>query len=637
MTQTEDSPQITPEEFASLLREWDGRLERVNDVLSRVIPRREEDFLALGASIYGFSSKARDMSREAGELTELTGGEQISDLVEALRFELDQINEVCGFSRREADVQRLEQIGAIIASLQRRMGSFRKIVRTLRMLGVTTRIESARLGDKGRGFMNLAGQVDSLGQTIVEHWEKIKTHSESLSDQVASALHRTKALVSEQQVVTRQALDRGQQNLATLVALSETSDMASKGLSARADEISAHFGSIVASLQFHDITRQQVEHVTEAVDDMREMTRGEQSQDEARLSSKLQEMACWIADVCTLQISQLGHCRKSFLQAIETLIADLSSIQESVSGMNQDLRQSLGAEDDSSQSALDRIEKSVHHLIDFMHGFAEKSKELAVIMQSVGQTVSQMSTFVANIEEVGSEIELIALNASVQAAHTGEEGLALGVLAGAIQRLSMDARELTDVVAAELNDISENALELQKMADVATDTKMMDKQVARLQEMIASMRALDEQTMTMFGTLQANGEQLRHDVLDQIEAITFHHPVAEEISEVMESFESIADSAMDHTAGDCDPQNRSERLQALLSRYTMDAERMVHLGEEHEPHAAQSADQDVELFGDDVEMFGDDVELFGDEGDTADGQDAENKDKDDLGDNVELF
>ncbi|WP_153306817.1 methyl-accepting chemotaxis protein [Desulfonatronum thioautotrophicum] len=625
-----------PERFMEHARDWAVRLESLSQNLARVIPGREEEFLALGSTIQAFSTKAREMSKEAGALTELTAGEEVAQIVETLGGELDQISQTCGLSCREADVGRLEKIVTLVSSLEQRTGSFRKIVRSLQMLGVTTRIESARLGDKGKGFMNLAGQVDSLGQNIIEHWKKIEAEITVLCEQVTNALARTRNLVQEQQAVTEKAVSSGRANLATLIRLSEHSAETSRTVSHRTKDVSKHVGSIVASLQFHDIARQQVEHVCEAVEDMTQMLDPSTLAGEGEQAFvRMQETACWVADVCSLQVSQLRYCGNAFEQAITTLITDLSSIADAVDGLNRDLREVLSAEEDSSDNILDQIQMSVHQLIDFMRGFSAKGEQLATIMVTVGETVAQMATFVGNIEDVGAEIELIALNASVQAAHTGDEGLALGVLAGAIQRLSVEARTLTDVVADELREISGHAQELQKLSDVSEDARRMEQQVRRLEEMITSLRNLDQQTVALLAEVQTSGDELCRDLRDQIAGITFHHQIVQELSTFGAALADVADQAMLQSSAECDPARRPERLKELLSRYTMEAERMVHLGTDSASGDGAGAD-DVELFGSDdaVELFGDDpeIELF-DDPESPGGKQG----KEDFGDNVELF
>jgi hypothetical protein len=166
-------------------------------------------------------------------------------------------------------------------------------------------------------------------------------------------------------------------------------------------------------------------------------------------------------------------------------------------------------------------------------------------------------------------------------------------------------------VADELKEISGNALELQKMADAAKDTRDQERLVARLEEMINNLRSLNQQAAKMFTQVSAGADRLRQELIDQATGISFHHPVAKELEGRIDDFERIAALALARTSHECDPANRSQRLKELLSRYTMEAERMVHLGMEHQQGTGDKDPGDVELFGGEEEgEFGDNVELF---------------------------
>ena len=73
---------------------------------------------------------------------------------------------------RDAGGQGLDDIDGvsrIVGELSGIVAAFAKIVKYLSMLGISTRIESARLGGDGRGFSTLADDVEKLahgcGQT----------------------------------------------------------------------------------------------------------------------------------------------------------------------------------------------------------------------------------------------------------------------------------------------------------------------------------------------------------------------------------------------------------------------------------------------------------------------------------------
>ena len=127
--------------------------------------------------------------------------------------------------------------------------------------------------------------------------------------------------------------------------------------------------------------------------------------------------------------------------------------------------------------------ESIGEVMSGIRSFAEQGQGMALTMREVAQTVGDMASFVGDIEEVGSEIELIALNASIKAAHTGSEGAALGVLAMAIQGLSVEAREMTGRVSDILKAITEVSDKLQSNAASYLQTDEVDDILAKFREL----------------------------------------------------------------------------------------------------------------------------------------------------------
>jgi len=73
--------------------------------------------------------------------------------------------------------------------------------------------------------------------------------------------------------------------------------------------------------------------------------------------------------------------------------------------------------------------------------------------------VTHMSSFVQDINTLGLNLEFLALNARIKAAHLGEEGVALDTISGSIYELSHSTRDNT----AALSDI------LKRLSDLSSD------------------------------------------------------------------------------------------------------------------------------------------------------------------------
>ena len=120
--------------------------------LTRLLSDREEEFLDLGRRLMEFSAACQNLAQSAQGLAQLAAGEDVGQGAQELAVELEEMSVVCDFSRGEQSLDELERVLTVIESLGSGISGFGRIVRSLQMLGISTRIESARLGDKGLGF-----------------------------------------------------------------------------------------------------------------------------------------------------------------------------------------------------------------------------------------------------------------------------------------------------------------------------------------------------------------------------------------------------------------------------------------------------------------------------------------------------
>jgi hypothetical protein len=270
-----------------------------------------------------------------------------------------------------------------------------------------------------------------------------------------------------------------------------------------------------------------------------------------------------------------------------------------------------GVSDETASSFLAKIESGISSVTSSLGENAEAIREFSVAMSSVVSTVGDMSAFITGIEEIGSEIGLIALNARIKAAHTGEGGAALGVIAETIQKLSLDDRFQTAAIADTLRGLTSAAERLCLGADVETDGREAEVEgmVKDLKALLHSLRLINDSMVDLLSRMNETVHTLSIDIDRTIGGITVHHLVDKELSRITSELNKILGHSLDLLPRAGNP-DKPDSFEALTERYTMHSERAVHqskISAEEAPIAKDITEPIKEDLSDDL---GDNVELF---------------------------
>ena len=572
-------------------------LDGLGDGFLKAFHAHEGDFLRLGRLLDSFSTQARDVSDVASELTGMIFGEALLGASSKLSSHLDRLIGAYGASCSGREASGLAQVSSLGAKLTESMRDFGRLVKHLSMLGIATRIESARLGSQGLGFSTLADDVETLAGKIVISSDKILKRAQALTAQCREATQRIEDMDRMRQNCTESAMGALRTDLQALEGLVESSRSVASGISGEAEEVVKSVSEAVLSMQFHDIIRQQLEHVAEASDEARNMALEGPGTEGGHNAADWTELAGWISSVLVLQLSQLGNARARFGEAMQSLESSL----ESIAGRVQNTAAHAGslADQESGQGAiLVQIEGEVGGIAQSLRDYAGLERSMSGVMREVAESIADMSASVSEIEEVGSEIELIALNASVKAAHTGEEGKALGVLASAIQKLSVDARGQTDSIMALLGSVDASSLSDQSEGEACSS--VVDEIVADLDVEVGNLKSIEAQTGNAAKRVQKLASELSGQIASAVESLRFHYDLVDlmtaaeaRLQELVEALAGVLPSGMEGA--------QSPRLREMLERYTMEAERLVHeqvLGVGGPGEAADEGE-----YGGNVELF----------------------------------
>jgi methyl-accepting chemotaxis protein len=597
------------------LAEWGETLRRLSSTLKSTTGSTEQEFLDIGARLYDFQQRSGRIITLSEQVIHHVSGDETREKITGLQTVLERLQAFLGEVRQEADdsVSALQHIGALLALVNDPLSGFKKINRLLGVLGTSTKIESARLGDEDAGFNALAEDVGKLSILIEAKSANIIAEKDKLGGLISQTLGDLTDEESREQQLVTEIIENTRGNLAKLSSIHGMCAGAASTIGEVSTDVSASISDVVVAMQSHDITRQQMEHVYEAFDDLIPRIDAIHAQPGGKDAEATSIDICHISE---LQLAQLVMSRDEFIEAIQGIISNLESISSLELEMNRQAREMLGVADETGGSFFADMEKGLAHVAEVLADFAEANKRLTDALNSVADTVGHITRFVGDIEDIGAEIELIALNSQIKSAHTGEKGAALGVLAEAIQKLSVDARDQTRIVSESLRKIT---TESERMCGVAQGETVdiqqeVEEMLSRLKGMLSDVGSLSEELRQELYSMDQLVQCLAEDIGQAIAGISVHDRISAIISEIVRELEGMVKDIRTYVSVPA-VAHSAERLADLSSRYTMHSERKVHEKITKGVHGlpvrgrsdASSAPQPAKAVGDDL---GDNIELF---------------------------
>ncbi|MFH0784306.1 MAG: methyl-accepting chemotaxis protein [Pseudomonadota bacterium] len=597
---------------ADPLKVWLPLLTSSLETLRRLAGTTEREFLQIGARMQEIHQQTFDLSGTSQQLVEVASGERLHSLIHRLREILFEMDNYLGQAQNRSETSRttLNVVGNLLKEVGAPLLGIRRMCKHLYTLEVLIKIESAHIGEKGSEFINLAIDIKKLSQQIKEKIYAI----EELRLLLAASISKNNIHIESAKVEQDSKAEKTRTNTAkSLRELEEINDRFSRLgslIAATSEENSGNISTIVQSMQFHDIYRQQVEHVIEAIEGLLPAFTALQSSATPADDKSYQDLIGKVGDVCELQQEQLRFASSELYQAVVAIVGNLQSIGIKQKEMAKDIFEHTGTIDASDTSFIDDVSRQMTSLTSLLTSCTDSNNEVTGIMRDVTGAVSKITGFVSDIENIGRDIIQIALNARIKAASTGEEGASLSVLAEEIGQLSNEAVDRTDLISTTL-------------AEVDSTTKELSSEVnngeANLAGQLISMK---EELNGILAVLNEMGDELLallKQVKNQVTCLTEEIETLTGGIDVHEHTKSLADAVLAHLgnifseARKLHPASAEFKadLRLMAQRYTMESERRIHesIASKHGVGPTKAKIKTIEKPVIETE-FGDNVDLF---------------------------
>ncbi|HIJ95213.1 MAG TPA: methyl-accepting chemotaxis protein [Desulfuromonadales bacterium] len=538
-------------------------------------------------------------------------GEQLQTLIDHLRSMIADMEEYLKNARNQSTVSCaiLERILGLLDQVSVPLEGFHKMTKTLRMLGISTKIESSRMGETGLGFLTLAQDVEKLSQLVSEKSSNILSHRQMLFQMITDNLRfvRNSERLQDEQLGSVLISTSG--NIEELVSVNSRCSSFGSLIAAVSGEVSVNISEVVSSMQMHDMTRQQFEHVIEALE--RLSGKFPPSTGPAPDRENFRRLIVEAGDVCELQSAQVRFAASELSGAVKSIVDNLRDVADKQMQMASESHATTGSADSAGGSFMDAISRGMDIVTGVLAACTQSDRETSVTLAKVAVTMQKVSGFVTDIEDIGTEIDLIALNSQIKAAQTGTDGAALGVLAEAIKRLSDEAIRQTEQLSHALTQINESTEQL--FHEATLETEQLGAQISVMElETSGILRSLGDMNNKLINTLATLGQSVGHlsdDIERATRAIDVHERVEQMASEVMTNLDRIVAAAREFEPASSE---FKDNLRHMEERYTMQSERHIHeaIARKRAGGAAAISVVPVKEVAADDSEFGDNVDLF---------------------------
>jgi hypothetical protein len=351
------------------------------------------------------------------------------------------------------------------------------IVRETEMLRVLTNIEVARLGEVGAGFQYLAHELDDFSRAVAQSTSELTSHT----DERRKAIEETRRTLTVELPLVREEFARIEESLDSAVGTVEATlgQMCQTPVRFKGwvEGIAGEIAGVVAAVQAHDITRQQIEHVYEALEAMaaeldgREGDPGAEDPGAGMGAGADGEMRVGL----TIQSYQLRNARETMRGWTAQIRECLEGIARIASTEIQELGPMVLGQESALAAQLTRIERLEQ---ECEAGNAKVQASFA----GISGLMQLVSEHLRRSKSVRDRLQLLMFNSIVEASHLGTQADGILEISKTIKRISAawgeitaqseaatrEIRTLVETSAATLETFSEGSNEALREAQAET-------------------------------------------------------------------------------------------------------------------------------------------------------------------------
>lgn len=284
------------------------------------------------------------------------------------------------------------------------------------------------------------------------------------------------------------------------------------------------------------------------------------------ISKAANDMACAASEVANGAVSTAEDTSKAM-----GVVTDIENNIINIKNNTEDLSKASNNMNDAKNNVLTLLDNFVEVNKIMNQNVEETNTQINI----TSENVKEIQKFIEVIKDIASQTNLLSLNASIEAAHSGEAGKGFAVVAGEIRRLSEQSAQSSNEIENTLNGLISNyELIVEKMRNT---NENINSQKEKLDETRSNFIILEKDiklTVDKIADIESKVQQLDEmrqiliDIISNLSAVSEENAASSE--QTTASIEELSSTITQMCENIKDVKNKAKNLYASIEVFKIE-------------------------------------------------------------------
>ncbi len=296
------------------------------------------------------------------------------------------------------------------------------------------------------------------------------------------------------------------------------------------------FGRIASALAVFQASLRETQALRAANDDAKQLEalRAQRREELLALGDKFESNVGSVVETVTAAAAELQATAAQLASTADTSLERSSSVAGAADQANANV-QAVAAASEELATAIAEVATRVTGSADVARRSAEGASDSERELDTLHHALEEVDTVIAAIDDVAEQTNLLALNATIEAARAGEAGRGFAVVASEVKSLANQTKQMTQEIAERLGMVRTSA------SRAIESTRVIIRSVQDIDASSTAVAASVEEQGGATSEISRNAQEAAGGAEDVSRGIADVRAAAEETSQATHGVRSAAD------------------------------------------------------------------------------------------------